>query len=239
MKFRIIYPKWQKLKEQTPFFLPPHGPVVMAAALPDYVSPLFTDENVSEVDFNEEVDFVGISMMLSTQVKRGFEIASVFRQRGVKVIFGGISSMLHAEEVMLHGDSVFLGEAEGRMQEVFADFCRNALKISPIIGRLNQMLKIKGTTIYPPVVFDILDNMEEVHNYIVEINSSDFGTDVLKIFVDCTQIYDGIDKEIKDRFRAKLRIAPELCFLDKEELLKMQKAMEQRKPIKLIDNRIN
>ena len=116
---------------------------------------------------------------------------------------------------------------------------RNTLRISPIIGRLNQMLKIKGTTIYPPVVFDILDNMEEVHNYIVEINSSDFGTDVLKIFVDCTQIYDGIDKEIKDRFRAKLRIAPELCFLDKEELLKMQKAMEQRKPIKLVDNRIN
>ena len=116
---------------------------------------------------------------------------------------------------------------------------RNTLRISPIIGRLNQMLKIKGTTIYPPVVFDILDNMEEVQNYVVEISSSDLGTDVLKIFVDCPQIYDGIEKEIKDKFRAKLRIAPELCLLERDLLLKMQKASEQRKPTKFIDNRRN
>jgi len=116
---------------------------------------------------------------------------------------------------------------------------RNTLRISPIIGRLNQMLKIKGTTIYPPVVFDILDNMEEVHNYVVEISSSDFGTDVMKIFVDCPQKYNGTEKKIKDKFRAKLRIAPELCFIEKDELLKMQKVVERRKPIKFIDNRKN
>ena len=137
MKFRIIYPKWQKLKEQTPFFLPPHGPVVMAAALPDEVEPLFTDENVSEIDFEEEVDFVGISMMLSTQVKRGFEIARRFRDRGIKVIFGGISAMLHAQEVMQHGDSLFLGEVEGRMEEVFSDFKRSQLK--PLYDYMTQL----------------------------------------------------------------------------------------------------
>ena len=137
MKFRIIYPKWQKLKEQTPFFLPPHGPVVMAAALPDEVDPFFTDENVSEIDFEEEVDFVGISMMLSTQAKRGFEIARRFRDRGIKVIFGGISAMLHAQEVMQHGDALFLGEAEGRMEEVFFDFKRNQLK--PLYDYMTQL----------------------------------------------------------------------------------------------------
>jgi phenylacetate-CoA ligase len=79
--------------------------------------------------------------------------------------------------------------------------------------------------------------MEEVQNYVVEISSSDLGTDVLKIFVDCPQIYDGIEKEIKDKFRAKLRIAPELSLLDREEILKMQKIAERRKPIKFIDNR--
>ena len=128
----------------------------------------------------------------------------------------------------------------GDLCRFYAEPCacgRNTLRISPIIGRLNQMLKIKGTTIYPPVVFDILDNMEEVHNYVVEIDSSDFGTDILKIFVDCPQIYDGIEKEIKDKFRAKLRIAPELCLLHREELLRKQKVAERRKPIKLIDNR--
>jgi radical SAM superfamily enzyme YgiQ (UPF0313 family) len=128
MNFRLIYPKWEKLEGQTTFNLPPHGPVVFAAALPDYVNVKFTDENVEPVNYDEDADFIGISMMLSTQVKRGWEIADIFHKQGKKVLFGGISTMLHAEETMLHADSVFLGEAEGRMEEVFSDFSNNSLK---------------------------------------------------------------------------------------------------------------
>ncbi len=128
MKFRLIYPRWEKLPEQTTFNLPPHGPAVMAAALPDYVDVEFIDENLESFSYDEPVDFVGISMMLTTQVKRGWEIADEYRSRGKKVIFGGISAMLHAEETMEHADAVFLGEAEGRMEEVFADFKKGGLK---------------------------------------------------------------------------------------------------------------
>jgi len=122
MKFKLIYPKWAKLDRQTEFHLPPHGPVVFAAALPAYVDVDFTDENLEAIDFDEAVDFVGISMMLTVQVKRGWEIADIYRKKGIKVIFGGIATMLHAEETMEHADAVFLGEAEGRMEQVFADF---------------------------------------------------------------------------------------------------------------------
>ena len=122
MKFRLIYPKWPKLERQTEFHLPPHGPVVFAASLPDYVDVEFIDENLETINFDDPVDFVGISMMLTIQVRRGWEIAEIYRKKGVKVIFGGISTMLHAEETMDHADSVFLGEAEGRMEKVFSDF---------------------------------------------------------------------------------------------------------------------
>ena len=122
MKFKLIYPKWEKLDKQTPFILPPHGPVVFAAAIPDYVDVEFIDENVQEINFDQAADFVGISVMLTAQIKRGWEIADTFRQKGVKVIFGGIATMLHAEETGDHADAVFLGEAEGRMEQVFADF---------------------------------------------------------------------------------------------------------------------
>jgi radical SAM superfamily enzyme YgiQ (UPF0313 family) len=128
MKFKLIYPKWKKLPGQTTFNLPPHGPVVFAAALPEYVGVSFTDENVEDIDFDEDCDFVGISMMLSTQIKRGWAIAQEFRKRGKKVIFGGISTMLHAEETMLYADSVFLGEAEGRMENVFNDWKKGELQ---------------------------------------------------------------------------------------------------------------
>lgn len=128
MKFKLIYPKWRKLDAQTEFHLPPHGPVVFAATLPDDVEIAFTDENVEAVNFDDAPDFVGISMMLTSQVKRGWEIADAYRARGVKVIFGGIAAMLHAEETMEHADSVFLGEAEGRMEAVFDDFKNGRLK---------------------------------------------------------------------------------------------------------------
>ncbi len=128
MKFKLIYPRWSKLTGQTEFYLPPHGPVVMAAALPDDVDMEFVDENVEKVDFNDGAEFVGISMMLTCQIKRGWAIADEYRRRGAKVIFGGISTMLHAEETALHADSVFIGEAEGRMDEVFGDFKNNSLK---------------------------------------------------------------------------------------------------------------
>ncbi len=128
MKFKLIYPRWAKLNKQTEFHLPPHGPVVFAASLPDYVDIDFVDENLEDIDFNDPADFVGISMMLTIQIKRGWEIADIYRKKGVKVIFGGISTMLHAEETLKHADSVFLGEAEGRMEEVFSDFRNNRLQ---------------------------------------------------------------------------------------------------------------
>jgi radical SAM superfamily enzyme YgiQ (UPF0313 family) len=128
MKFKLIYPKWPKLPGQTEFNLPPHGPVVMAADLPERVHVQFADENVEALDLDDSPDLVGISMMLTTQIKRGWEIADAYRARGVPVIFGGISTMLHAEDTLPHADSIFLGEVEGRLEEVFADLERGQLK---------------------------------------------------------------------------------------------------------------
>ena len=110
--------------------------MVFAATLPPDVEVDFVDENVQALDFDEPVDFVGISMMLTSQVKRGWAIADEYRRRGVKVIFGGIATMLHAEETQAHADAVFLGEAEGRMEQVLADFRAGELK--PIYDYLDD-----------------------------------------------------------------------------------------------------
>jgi radical SAM superfamily enzyme YgiQ (UPF0313 family) len=128
MKFTLIYPKWKKLRGQTEFHLPPHGPVVFAATLPKDVEITFIDEALEAIDFNDQADLIGISIMLTSQVKRGWEIADEFRKRGKQVIFGGIATMLHAEETSLHADAVFLGEAEGRMDQVLDDFRNNRLQ---------------------------------------------------------------------------------------------------------------
>ena len=128
MKIKLIYPKWPKLKNQPEFNLPPHGPICFAATLPKDVELFFCDENVEELRFDDDVDLICFSVMLTCQMPRAWEIARKYRAMGKKVIFGGIASMLHYEEVLEHADSVFLGEAEGRMERVFQDFKEGCLK---------------------------------------------------------------------------------------------------------------
>jgi radical SAM superfamily enzyme YgiQ (UPF0313 family) len=128
MRMKLIYPKWKKLEDQTVFNLPPHGPVVFAATLPERVEVQFVDENVDPLSLDDQPEVVAISMMLTAQVHRGWELADSYRARGVPVIFGGIASMLHAEETLGHADALFLGEAEGHMEELVGDLERGQLR---------------------------------------------------------------------------------------------------------------
>ncbi|PID74380.1 MAG: radical SAM protein [Desulfobacterales bacterium] len=129
MKITLVYPKWNKIPEQTEFHLPPHGPVCVAAAIPEEYDLLFIDENVDVLDFSRHTDVVLLSMMLTCQLPRGREIANEYRNRGVPVVAGGISTMLHSEEVATFVDSVFLGEAEdGRLEGVLEDIAAGRLQ---------------------------------------------------------------------------------------------------------------
>jgi radical SAM superfamily enzyme YgiQ (UPF0313 family) len=119
----IIYPRWPKIPEQTEFHLPPHGPVCLAAEIPAHYEVAFIDENVDQLAPDHQTDLVLLSMMLTCQLPRGLEVAARFRARGIKVIAGGISTMLHAEEVGAGVDAIFLGEVEdGRLAKVLADW---------------------------------------------------------------------------------------------------------------------
>ena len=145
MRLLLVYPAWPKLEHQTAFHLPPHGPVVFAASLPPGIEVTFVDENVMEIDFDAEADLVGISMMLTCQVKRGWEIADRFRERGRKVIFGGIATALHAGEMRAHADAVFLGEAEGRMEQVLEDLERGTPRQVYDFGGEQPAIETVGT----------------------------------------------------------------------------------------------
>jgi len=125
----LIYPRWPKITEQTEFHLPPHGPVCLAAEIPDDFAVTFIDENVDSLDPALETNVVLLSMMLTCQMPRGREIAELYRSKGVKVIAGGIAAMLHADEVNKYVDSVFLGEVEnGRLAAVLDDWKKDDLK---------------------------------------------------------------------------------------------------------------
>jgi len=114
---------------------------------------------------------------------------------------------------------------------------RNTIRLGPVIGRKNQMIKYKGTTLYPPALYDILDNMEFISNYVVEVYTNEIGTDEILIHVASRFQMEDKEKDLKDHFRAKLRVAPLIRFESNETINKIQFPEMSRKPVKFIDNR--
>ena len=142
MKIQLVYPSWPKLEKQTEFHLPPHGPVVFAASLPRGIDIDFIDENVEPFEFDFGADLICMSVMLTCQLPRAFEIADEYRRNNTPVMFGGIAVMLHSDEVKDHADSVFLGEAEGRMEKVIRDFNDGCL--APVYDYMNNFPDINS-----------------------------------------------------------------------------------------------
>jgi len=114
---------------------------------------------------------------------------------------------------------------------------RNTARVGPVLGRKKQMIKYKGTTLYPGSLYDILDGIDQVKNYQVEIYTNHIGTDEIIIRVGCEHIPETLEKEIKDRFRAKLRIAPAITFENPALIQHLLFPGESRKAIKFIDKR--
>lgn len=151
MRLKLIYPRWPKLKNQPEFHLPPHAPVCVAATVPRDVDLVFCDEHVEPLDLSDTPDLVAISAMLTCQMPRAWQIADAYRARGIPVLFGGIGAMLHSEETAAHADAVFLGEVEGRFEQVLEDFRNGRLR-----KLYNYLTDYPDTRLIGPARRDIL-----------------------------------------------------------------------------------
>lgn len=114
---------------------------------------------------------------------------------------------------------------------------RNTMRLSSVLGRKGQMIKYKGTTLYPPALYDILDNIPGICNYVVEVYTNEIGTDEILIRVGSEQRGEEFEKQIKDLFRSKVRVAPTIIFESIEYIAKIQLPQMSRKPIKFVDLR--
>ncbi len=114
---------------------------------------------------------------------------------------------------------------------------RTTMRLSPLLGRKGQMIKYKGTTLYPSALYDILDNIPEVRNYMVEVYTNSIGTDEIRVRIGTENRTEAFIKSIKDTFRAKVRVAPDIIIEPAEILAKLIMPPMSRKPIKFVDLR--
>lgn len=128
----------------------------------------------------------------------------------------------------------------GDMCIAHTDVCgcgRESLRLSPVLGRKKQMIKYKGTSLYPNAIYDILENIDLVKNYQVEVSTNSTGTDEILLNLGVIEKNKIKEEELLNTFRAKLRVAPRLNFLSPEEVNHLLQPKNSRKPIKFIDRR--
>lgn len=114
---------------------------------------------------------------------------------------------------------------------------RNSLRLSPVMGRKKHMIKFKGTTLYPPAIFDLLTEMEEIREFVAEVYTNDIGMDEVLLYLLPIDETEVTDRKIRSNIQARLRVTPKISYLSKEEIHKIQFPEGSRKAIKFIDRR--
>jgi phenylacetate-CoA ligase len=114
---------------------------------------------------------------------------------------------------------------------------RSTMRLGPVVGRKQQMIKYKGTTLYPPAMNDILNDFEGILCYQIVIQSNEIGLDEIIIKLSTEREDESFEGEVRDHFRAKLRVSPKIEMVNFDILSKTVFNPNSRKPITFIDLR--
>ncbi len=133
MKLRLIDPApkddllMQTAKDIKSYWFARLSLTTIAALTPTDIEVAITDENVESIDFDEDVDLVGLTAM-TMHAMRAYEIADRFRKRGITVVMGGLHASSLPHEAKEHVDAVVIGEAEHVWGDLLKDFQKGQLK---------------------------------------------------------------------------------------------------------------
>nr|WP_295930187.1 AMP-binding protein [uncultured Dyadobacter sp.] len=111
---------------------------------------------------------------------------------------------------------------------------RTSPRLGPVVGRKQQMIKFKGTTIFPPALFDVLDAVKEIELYQVVVSKNEFGNDEISIVLPMQLQTTAFKDMMHSLFKSRLRVSPSLTFVTAEELTFRIYKQEKRKPEKLV-----
>lgn len=127
----------------------------------------------------------------------------------------------------------------GDLARLYTEPCacgRNTPRIGPIEGRKDQMIKLKGTTLFPQQIENILNSFKDLDNYIMELNSDDLDLDMLDIIFP-NDIDIELLSEVKTELRQKLRVNPNVIQKELSYIMSQVLPKGSRKPRRFVDKR--
>ncbi len=113
---------------------------------------------------------------------------------------------------------------------------RTSPRLGPVIGRKSQMLKIKGTTVYPPAIYAALQEIPSVRGYFIEVRDTFELSDRITVTVGAAGA--GLTPEaVAERIAVRTRVKPEVVIATPEEIVARTVSADKRKPTIFFDLR--
>lgn len=110
---------------------------------------------------------------------------------------------------------------------------RNSVRLGPIIGRKNQMIKYKGTTVFPQAIFELLDSIPAISCYKVLVKKDEFGKDDITLLLEEFMEEPSHLNAVKEKCSAQLKVIPNFEFVKSDYLRSQVFKRNLRKPEKI------
>jgi phenylacetate-CoA ligase len=99
---------------------------------------------------------------------------------------------------------------------------RQTLRIGPVVGRKNQKLKIKGTTIFPSTLKTVLDAAPEITSYVIIARRETDLSDAVEIKFASAADPAKISAALKEQFQGAVKVVPQITAASAAEIEKLQ-----------------
>ncbi|RPJ37635.1 MAG: phenylacetate--CoA ligase family protein [Planctomycetaceae bacterium] len=128
----------------------------------------------------------------------------------------------------------------GDIAALLTDACpcgRKTYRLGPVLGRKAQMLKVRGTTLYPPAIFTALQSLEGIRNYCLDVYEDHELSDRVEVAVGLEDGACLTEREISERIRGRVRVTLDVAIVPADEIQKRTRIEGRRKPVLVFDHR--
>lgn len=114
---------------------------------------------------------------------------------------------------------------------------RKTMRLGPVLGRRQQMIKYKGTTLYPAAISNLMEQITAIGDYCIQISKDELGNDLLTLLIQHEGDQKALQSQVRDACRQQLRVALDCQFLSLQDMLALQFPPGSRKKRRIIDLR--
>jgi phenylacetate-CoA ligase len=105
-----------------------------------------------------------------------------------------------------------------------------SVRLGAILGRKNQFIKYKGTSIYSQSIFNALKSIERVKTYFVDVKVQNVSAKEVCIHLASEEVSKEDIARYQEILKGKLRVSPSLILQPKKEIEKLVFRKDRRKP---------